>query len=81
MAYVKRWALTLLLISLWAPAWSHSLKDLERLLGDKEKYFQSVDKTATDFALQDADGKAVQLSDLRGKVVVLPTSSTQGRAC
>lgn len=71
MAYLKPWAFTLLLVSLSAAAWAHSLKDLETLLGDKEKYFQSIDKAAPDFALQDADGKPIQLSDLRGKVVVL----------
>jgi protein SCO1/2 len=71
MAYVKRWVLTLLLVSLSAGAWAHSLKGLETLLGDREKYFQSVDKVVPGFALQDADGKPVQPSDLRGKVVVL----------
>lgn len=71
MAYIKRWMLTLLLLSLSVTASAHSLKDLESILGSREKYFQSVDKMAPDFALEDADGKLVQLSDLHGKVVVL----------
>lgn len=71
MAYIRRWVLALLLVSLSAAAWAHSLKDLETLLGDKEKYFQSLDKAPPGFALEDADGKPVRLSDLRGKVVVL----------
>lgn len=71
MAYIRRSVLTLLLVSLSAAAWAHSLKDLETLLGDKEKYFQSLDKAAPDFALQDANGKPVRLSDIRGNVIVL----------
>jgi protein SCO1/2 len=54
-----------------AAANAHSLKDLERLMGDKEKYFQSIDKDAPNFSLQDADGRGASLTDFRGKVVVL----------
>jgi protein SCO1/2 len=50
---------------------AHSLKDLEAMLGDKEKFFQPIDKPAPDFVLRNADGSRVGLSDLRGKVVVL----------
>jgi protein SCO1/2 len=53
------------------PAAGHSLKDLERLMGDRERYFQAVDKPAPESALQDADGKPVALADYRGKVIVL----------
>lgn len=56
------------------PVAAHSLKDkgeLDRLMGDKEKYFQPLDKDAPDFALQDADGNVVSRADLRGNVAVL----------
>ena len=44
------------------PAGAHSIKDkgeLDRLMGDKEKYFQPLDKEAPDFTLLDANGNAV----------------------
>ena len=71
MPYLKSLAVALLLVSLPGTAWTHSLKDLEILLGDKEKYFQAIDRAAPSFSLQDADDRPVSLADLRGKVVVL----------
>lgn len=56
------------------PAAAHSIKDrseLDRLMGDREMYFQPVDKEAPEFMLQDADGNVVSRADLHGKVVVL----------
>jgi protein SCO1/2 len=50
---------------------AHSLKDLESMLGDREKYFQPVDKEAPGFSLRTADDRTVRLAELRGKVVVL----------
>ena len=58
-------------LSVTPVAWAHSLKSLEDDLHKKEFYFQPLDKQAPDFALMDADGRPVGLSDLRGKVVVL----------
>lgn len=52
-------------------AFAHSVKDLEAMLGDREKFFQPVDKDAPGFVLRDTDGEAIRLTDLRGKVVVL----------
>jgi protein SCO1/2 len=52
-----------------APA--HSLDEVDAMLKGDEKYFQPIDKPAPDFALRAADGRAVRLADLRGKVVVL----------
>jgi protein SCO1/2 len=69
-ARVLVWVL-LCAAALTTAAGAHSLKDLETLLGDREKYFQAIDKPAPDFALRDADGKPVGLADFRGKVIVL----------
>jgi protein SCO1/2 len=52
-------------------AWAHSLDELETTLGEKEKYFQPLDKPAPEFTLRNADGTDVRLADLRGKVVVM----------
>lgn len=59
------------LLSVIPMAWAHSVDELETLLGDKEKFFQPIDKPAPAFTLRDADGGVVDLADLRGKVVVL----------
>ena len=64
--------LIILALTTLAPvAFAHSLRELETALGDREKYFQPIDKAAPDFTLQDAAGRSVSLADFRGKVVVL----------
>jgi protein SCO1 len=50
---------------------AHSLDELEAQLGEREQHCQLIDKEAPDFTLEDAEGRAVSLEDLRGKVVVL----------
>ena len=54
-----------------APAAAHSLKDLEDSLQKREPYVQVMSKKAPAFALWNADGNRVRLSDFAGKVVVL----------
>jgi protein SCO1/2 len=69
---LRRTILALLLAAVLTPlANAHTLKELEDQLIGKEKYFQPVDIAAPEFALIDADGRAVRLLDFRGKVVVL----------
>ncbi len=50
---------------------AHSPKDLKSVLGDREKYFQPIDKKAPAFELQDVNGRAVRLAGFRDKVIVL----------
>lgn len=62
----------LALLAAWAaPVSAHSLKELEDQLTASEPYIQVVNRSAPGFALEDADGHATSLTDLRGKVVVL----------
>lgn len=53
-----------------SPLAAHTLADVEGSLADRERYFQPIDKSAPEFSFQDAEGKAVALADLRGKVTV-----------
>lgn len=71
MPILRTFVVALSLAALGPPASAHSLKDLEAALGDREKYFQSIDKDTPGFTLQDADGRAFSLADFRGKVIVL----------
>lgn len=50
---------------------AHSLEELQAKLLKDEQYFQPVDEPSPPFSLRNADGKVFQLSDFRGKVVVL----------
>ena len=68
----RRVALGLMVTAPFAlPAFSHSLKEVEQTLYEKEKYYQPVDVEAPGFTLQDADGRTFRLTDFKGKVVVL----------
>ena len=49
----------------------HPGENLDAVIGDKETYFQMVDKAAPPIGLSDADGKPVDLADFTGKVVVM----------
>jgi len=61
----------LLLLAPVLPLSGHSLEELQGQLGDREKYFQPTARKAPHFTLEDAEGRAVALRDLSGKVVVL----------
>ncbi len=54
-----------------SPAVAHSLEDLESQLLERETYVQVTNIPAPDFTLQDRNGRAVKLSDFKGRVVVL----------
>ena len=66
------WLMAVAFTAAIAPvAQAHSIEELQTQLGDKEKYFQPMDKEAPSFTLQDAEGRTVALTDLRDKVVIL----------
>lgn len=72
MRSLRSLALCLLLVAAQvAPALSHSPDVVEQQLHEKDNYFQPVDSEAPDFELQDAEGRPVRMTDLRGKVVIL----------
>lgn len=72
MKCLRSFALAVVLSAAIAPMASpHSLKDLETMLGDREKYFQPIAKETPRFSLQDAEGRSFTLADFQGKVVVL----------
>jgi len=71
MQFLRTVGLTVALAAIASAASAHSLKDLQTMLEDREKYFQPIDKDAAGFVLQDASGRTVSLADFRGKVVVL----------
>jgi protein SCO1/2 len=52
-------------------AQAHSLKDMEDQLLKREAYVEIANRSAPGFELQDTAGRAVNLADFRGKVVVL----------
>jgi protein SCO1/2 len=59
------------LLAMSAARAHHPGADLDNVMGSKEKYFQAIDRPAPAFALMDAGGHTVRLSDLADKVVVL----------
>jgi protein SCO1/2 len=63
-------ALALALMAMPAVA-HHPGRQLDEVMGSRERYFQSVDQEAPPFSLVDADGRGVTLSDFKGKVLVL----------
>ncbi len=62
-----------LLLALALPVLAHHPDaDLDKLMGNEEKFFQVIDEpTAPPFELVDADGKVVRLSNFSEKIVVL----------
>lgn len=62
-----------LLLAFVSPALAHHPgADLDKLMGNEEKFFQVIDEPAApSFELVDADGKKVSLSDFSDKIVVL----------
>jgi protein SCO1/2 len=65
-------AAVLFVLTFTAPASAHHPgTNLDEVMGDKEKYFQAIDKPAPAFELAGAEGRPVRLRDFRDKIVVL----------
>lgn len=72
MTLTRRTVLALMACAYTAPALAdHPGEDLDVRMTEQEKYFQAIDEPALDFALADAEGNPVRLSDFDDKVVVL----------
>ena len=67
----RLFAAIFLATALAGTASAHSLQELEDQLFANEKFFQPVDVPAPSFTLRDAQGIVVDMTDFRGKVVVL----------
>jgi protein SCO1/2 len=68
----RRAALAALAAAAATPALAnHPGENLDARMMEMEQYFQIIDAAAPTFALQDADGKPVSLSDFGDKIVVL----------
>lgn len=67
----RRTALATLGATIAAPLYAHSIVELEQEFGEKEFYFQALDKDTPDFLLGDAAGKLFRPADFAGKVVIL----------
>ena len=60
------------LLALGSPAAAHHPGDtLDEVMTGKEEFFQTIDRPAPAFALVDADGKPVALSDFADQIVVM----------
>lgn len=63
--------LAILLISASGAFAHHPGADLDKVMGSKEKFFQSIDRKSPDFILQDTRGQVVKTNDLQDKIVIL----------
>ncbi len=59
------------LLAVTPVAANHPGGDLDKVMADKEPYFQAIGRSAPSFELTDAQGKLARLSDYSGKVIVL----------
>lgn len=73
--YLKIWCSFLTVLSVFlvitSPKADHPGANLDKVMGDKEEYFQKIDKPAPAFDLMNRDRKRVGLSDYSDKILVL----------